>query len=421
MSTPTPWNPVQRALFRIACAFYALLLLPWPLDELPVVGDWLGGAYHRRWLDLVTWVAAHVLKIGEVTPSRGGSGDDAYGWTSLLCTIFLALAVALVWTLLDRRTEHRKLHAWLRIWIRYWLAFIMFSYGIIKVFHEQMPPPSPGTLVEPYGEASPMGLLWTFMGASGPYEFFAGAAECLGAVLLCFRRTTTVGALVTSAVLTNVVLLNFCYDVPVKIFSSTLLVSAVFLALPDLGRLFDLLVRNRATAPVDLRPPWSSRWMTIAGWIASVGAVLYVGVTNVSYGLQSQRELDEMRRDDAAYEVESYYELDTMSRGTDQRRWRRVVFEMGYVGIVAGSGAARGFRKVEGSAEPQTITLQRIFKGRAVGAPVAFAWIPGDAGRVVVLGRYFDTSVLVTLHRVDTSQSLLITRGFNLINDGMNR
>ncbi|MGZ2870953.1 hypothetical protein, partial [Pseudomonas aeruginosa] len=75
--------------------------------------------------------------------------------------------------------------------------------------------------------------------------FFGGALEVLAAALLWFRRTATLGALVAAAVLGNVVLLNLCYDVPVKQFALWLLLLSLVVLLPDLPRLFDLLVRGR--------------------------------------------------------------------------------------------------------------------------------------------------------------------------------
>jgi hypothetical protein len=38
-------------------------------------------------------------------------------------------------------------------------------------------------LLKPYGESSPMGLLWTFMGYSTGYNLFTGGAEALGGLL----------------------------------------------------------------------------------------------------------------------------------------------------------------------------------------------------------------------------------------------
>ena len=95
----------------------------------------------------------------------------------------------------------------------------------------------------------PMGVLWSFMGFSNVYQIFTGIGEALGSLLIVFRRTTTLGALLLCGVLANVALLNYTFDVPVKLFSTNLLLMAVFLAAPDAKRLFDVLVRNRPAAP----------------------------------------------------------------------------------------------------------------------------------------------------------------------------
>jgi len=39
-------------------------------------------------------------------------------------------------------------------------------------------------MIEPLGEFSPMGLMWTFMGYSKGYNRFVGGAEMLGGILL---------------------------------------------------------------------------------------------------------------------------------------------------------------------------------------------------------------------------------------------
>src|SRR5947199_1204250 len=106
----------------------------------------------------------------------------------------------------------------------------MLSFGAYKVIKSQFPAPSLDRLLEPYGDSSPMGLLWTFMGASKAYTIFGGFAEMLGGALLTVRRTTLLGALVCIGVITNIVMLNFSYDVPVKLYSTHLLLMAIFLA-----------------------------------------------------------------------------------------------------------------------------------------------------------------------------------------------
>ena len=92
------------------------------------------------------------------------------------------------------------------------------------------------------------------MGYSPAYNVFAGGAEALGGLLLLFRRTTTLGAVVAIGVLTNIVMLNFCYDVPVKLFSIHLTLMATALAGLDGRRLLNAFVFNRPTPAADLSP-----------------------------------------------------------------------------------------------------------------------------------------------------------------------
>jgi hypothetical protein len=109
----------------------------------------------------------------------------------------------------------------------------------------QFPGPGPERMLDRIGEMSPMGLLWTFMGQSPAYCHFAGLVEMVGGGLLFYRRTTMLGALVVVAAMANVVALNFTHDVPVKIFSSHLLLIAGFLLIPDLRRLADVFLFDR--------------------------------------------------------------------------------------------------------------------------------------------------------------------------------
>jgi hypothetical protein len=56
-------------------------------------------------------------------------------------------------------------------------------------------------------------LTWLFYGWSPVYQFFAGFVEISCAVLLFFRRTRRLGALLTAPFMLNLVLLNLEYDI----------------------------------------------------------------------------------------------------------------------------------------------------------------------------------------------------------------
>lgn len=80
----------------------------------------------------------------------------------------------------------------------------------------------------------------------------------------------------------NVVRLNLCYGVPVKLYSGHLLLMALWLIWPDLPRIFSALVLNRATVSVEEIRPWSgnprTRLLAVALKTVLVGRALYQSV-----------------------------------------------------------------------------------------------------------------------------------------------
>src|SRR5262249_8745527 len=63
--------------------------------------------------------------------------------------------------------------------------------------------------------------------------------------LLFHRRTAVLGALVATVVMAQVVMLNFAFDVPVKLYSAHLLAMALFILLPHAWNLFGQFVLAR--------------------------------------------------------------------------------------------------------------------------------------------------------------------------------
>ena len=110
-----------------------------------------------------------------MSSAHNGSGERAYDYVQLFCFFAFSLAAAAVWSIVDRRrTQYDKLFGLLRVYVRYVLACTMLSYGMSKVFRLQFGEPLPNRLLQSYGDSSPMGLLWTFMGYSAPYTICSG-------------------------------------------------------------------------------------------------------------------------------------------------------------------------------------------------------------------------------------------------------
>lgn len=319
------------------------------------------------------WVAIHVFGVsGPVTvyPPVNGSGDTTLDYVHQFCYVAIAGVLALIWSILDRkRGEYRYLHAWLRIWVRYALAFTLFEFGFSKVFPVQFQPPGLNRLLEPLHDFSPMGLLWTFMGFSPAYTFFAGAAVVLGGMLLLFRRTATLGALVSAAILLNVAMLNFCYDVPVKLFSTNLLLMAIFLAAPDLDRLVRVLLLNQATKPsaVDavLFTARPVRVLSMAAKTLVIVLILFGQVRGYYHFLDSvQRRLGPMSRGPQISQAIGNPKL-----------WRRMVFDVG----------DRAFIKTDDAQIP----VQSHFTGNALALDAVEFHYSAPSDRVPLTGNGF--------------------------------
>ena len=218
------------------------------------------------WLSLASlrpaiWLAHHVFHITGVGAGihATGSGDTAINWIAIAVMFVYSILAALIWPLFDRRLEYRATAAWLRFLLRLTLVLAMANYGFSKLFPMQMPPPSLAVLNEPLGNTSPMTLLWTLIGLNPAYEMICGAIEVAAALLLFFRRTALLGAILTCLVMGNVLLYNLFFDVPVKIYSMHLVLFAIAIVVPDWRALWAFFWQHKPAAPTALVVPPAER------------------------------------------------------------------------------------------------------------------------------------------------------------------
>jgi hypothetical protein len=407
------WSPGTRALFRFGFVYLVLYNLPFPLDLIPWAGEIITQPYADLWNRLVPWFGKHLLGLN-ITVRPNGSGDTTYNYVQLLIYVILAAAAALVWTLLDRkRTEYGRLYEGLRIYVRLSLAVAMLAYGAYKIIPSQFGAPFPSQLLEPIGEASPMGLLWTFMGASSAYTMFTGAAEFLGGLLLVFRRTTVLGALVCIGVMSNVVLLNYSYDIPVKLFSSHLLAMAVFLLLPDLRRLLHLFVLNRPVEPAVIHP--LGRKMLVAQALI----VVVCGGYPLYRSWEGSKQFGNLAPKPPLYGIWAVDELEADGAArppllSDAKRWRRVVFDYpGYAvvqlmdGTRAYYGLTLGKRKLALESWDKESEKKRIH----------LAYQEIQPGVLTMEGALDGHASRLKLRRESESSYRLVSRGFHWINE----
>jgi uncharacterized membrane protein YphA (DoxX/SURF4 family) len=103
--------------------------------------------------------------------------------------------------------------------------------------------------LKPLGSFLPGELMSRFMGQADYYQFFTGVAEVVGGLLLLFRRTTLLGALISVGVMSNVLMMNYTYGFGVGLYSMELLLKGVLLILVDRRRFANFFFLNRSALP----------------------------------------------------------------------------------------------------------------------------------------------------------------------------
>lgn len=225
----------------------------------------------------------------EITKSAGS--DMVWFWCCHLGWIVLALPIAALWTVLDRRrADYRRLAASLIVFSRFGLALAMIYYGMGKVIPVQM-----GFMALPdkqlplIGDTSLFKTLWGFMAASEPYSVAAGLVEVVSGVLLLWHRTWLLGALVSVIATAQVFILNMTYDVPVKLVAGELLVMAVGITAPYWPNLVRVVFNRGDTRPLEqvLALGADRRWLRRTGVAAKFGVAAILLVVTAVGGTMS--------------------------------------------------------------------------------------------------------------------------------------
>ncbi|HUQ82776.1 MAG TPA: hypothetical protein VM076_16615 [Gemmatimonadaceae bacterium] len=418
----TAWSPATRIAFRFCLLYFGLYvlmsqmfggMLSNPKFRIPVLGE------KPPMSNLVIAVGNGLLGV-KPTVHPTGSGDTLFDWTYAFTGILLAALGTVVWSVAARRTmSYPRLFKWFRLFLRVALGTTMFSYGFSKVFPLQMPTVFLSRLLEPYGDFSPMGVIWYSIGAAPGYERFIGSAEVLGGLLLLLPWTALIGALVTFGVTFGVFMVNMTYDVPVKLFSFHLVLMSIFLIAPDARRLMNWFVLNRPVVP-ESPPRYGATARSHRGWIIAqlvflawaLGFEIYGGVQGYNaYGPGAPKS-----------PLFGIWDVDSMSINgelrppltTDSLRYSHAVLQ-GLNGIT--------FQKMDQSFERFGGTIDSVKRTLTLRKATDSTWKP-----VLAYERPTPTSltfegdidgrrVRMAMTQHDLNKFLLISRGFNWVQE----
>lgn len=400
------WSSAKKALFKFIFTYfslYILLMFSSSLFEIPF--RWLGNT---------------LLGIDYSYDINGyGSGDHTYAYITLFINTILAIIISLFWIFLDRnRKSHNKLMYWFIVILRVYLIFFMFTYGFVKIIQLQFPYPSLTRMLEPLGNFSPMGLAWTYLGYSKGFNLFMGIMEISGGLLLIPRRTSTLGAFITMGVMTHVAVMNFMYDIPVKIFSVHLTLIALFIFSTDLKRFINIFITNQPTESYDYYNPIDDKtYHKVIFWMKLIFTIALGGLF-VLQGWGNERSKNKKGKPHlyGIWEVEQFIkEKDTIPPLiTDAKRWRYLVVEQKNRATIKTMNDERHNYKFK----PDTISKKIILYGSGEKNETPnFTYELLDSETMKLNGQLHLYNYEILLKRKKLEDILLYSRGFNWINE----
>lgn len=417
------WTLATRVAFRFCFVYFGLYcVLTQIITSLIPISDVEIPDPSTLWpvRQTVTWTAGHVFQVTTPLVYFSGSGDKTFDWVLAFCLLVFAVLVTGIWSVIDRRRSHYVgLHKWFRLWIRFCLAGQMFIYGLSKAVPLQMPYPYLTKLLEPYGNMSPMGVLWSFMGASPAYEIFAGCAETLAGLLLIFPRTTTLGALLCLADMVQVFALNMAYDTPVKLFSFHLILMSLFLLAPDFSRLANLFFLNRP-AGLSTQPPLFAKLRTNR---MALGAQILFGLFLLGMNVHASWTLWYVygggQPKSALYGIWNVDQLtiDGQTRSpllTDHDRWRRVILEIPTRMVFQRMDDSLARYGVSINAKDNTLALT---KDDDKSWKASFVFQRPTPERLILDGDMDGHKLHMQLELFDRRKFLLVSRGFHWVQE----
>ncbi len=327
------WSNYQKIGFRFFLIYFLLfiVLMDWSVN--PILSYLYYYGPLSTFLDgVISWVGKEIFQIPYtiISPYDGEHNDRTYVYLLHFIMVSVAILTTVVWSLLDRkRQNYQVLYYWLTTIIRYYLAFTMFLFALYKFFKVQFPDLGYYTLTSQVGDLSPMHLAWAFFGYSYEYNVFMGIAESMS-LLLLFRRTTTLGALVTIGALANVIIVNYSYDVHAKLYPTVLLIMTLFLLLRDAKPIIRFFFTGQAISLPSINAPFfQARWMHMSKLVLKIGIIAYFLITSLkntrAYKMDIEEQLQAKAEYSGVYDVQWFIRNNDTLSIENPLRWHQLI------------------------------------------------------------------------------------------------
>ena len=408
------WPRAGLVSFRFSFLFVMLFILTLSFPH-PYIPD-LPGAIASLFEPVVKWVGDKLFRIRR--PYAHQILSDSTGlYIHLLILAVLSAIGSILWSILSKKRGHPFLFRFFLSVIAYYLAYHMLVYGFNKIFKWQFFLPEPNTLFTTLGDTPRDLLYWSTMGSSHSYNVFLGIIELIAGVLLFSRKTRRIGALFSFGILLNVVMVNFSFDISVKLFSLFLLLLSILLIIPHATSLKDFFLTGKPARRENV-------FITIPGKRKTIYAIFKTMlVLFLTWSVLSTYVLSGNFNDDRANRPKFHgaYEVVHFTRNgdtlppllTDKYRWQRAfVHRRGYFVIQAMNDQMKDYQL-------SVDTLSKTWKilDERTGGEEVLHYIELPNGDLSISSMLSNDSVEILLKKLDLSKMNLMRREFNFTMD----
>lgn len=181
--------------------------------------------------------------------------SDATGlYLNVLVVWVISGVLACSWLFIEKKIgmvlNNKKLYYTTVIIASYYLSLFLLIYGFNKVFKFQFYDAHPNTLFTPVGQLTKDFLYWTSTGSSRVYNIATGGIEIIVALCLLFKRTRALGSILGFLTMCHIVLINFSFDINVKVQSMFFLFLFIVLLYPNIKTYYHFFIKKNLVKPL---------------------------------------------------------------------------------------------------------------------------------------------------------------------------
>lgn len=211
----------------------------------------------------------------------------------------------------------------LRLAARYVVAGALFHSGMRLVVNLGGIHPGPVEWVTPLGEISGAQFAGVWLGSTPIFQTLGGLVQVAGGLLLLSRKTTTLGAIIAAGCLSNSMMLDLCFRPSPWIGDASLFVLSLYLVAMDWRVLVNLLLLNRPTTPISIKPSWETPDLRKIGLALKTVVLIYFVYVNGFRIVRIKQDADARSALSGAWSVASF----SPANASLQNRWRIVAID----------------------------------------------------------------------------------------------